>query len=93
MNSNNTNPFIYLKGVNQKSLESLIEFIYAGETVVKTENVDDLVAIGNELKILGIMEMEVKDGKSPMRDTSEAPLNLTKREQEFNDKDINPMVK
>ena len=45
MNSNNTNPFIYLKGVNQKSLESLIEFIYAGETVVKTENVDDLVAI------------------------------------------------
>ena len=64
MNSDNTNPFIYLKGVNQESLQSLLEFIYAGETVVKTENVDDLVAIGNELKILGIMEMEVNDGKS-----------------------------
>ena len=63
MNSDNTNPFIYLKGVNQESLQSLLEFIYAGETVVKTENVDDLVAIGNELKILGIMELEVKDGK------------------------------
>ena len=97
VNSNNTNPFIYLKGVNQKSLQSLLEFIYAGETVVKTENVDDLVAIGNELKILGIMEMEVKDGKTLMEDkeksdTSESPLNLTKRvkfEQQFNDKNIN----
>ena len=98
VNSNNTNPFIYLKGVNQKSLLSLLEFIYAGEAVVKTENVDDLVAIGNELKILGIMEMEVKDGKTLMEDTekidtSEAPLNLTKGfkyEQEFDDKIINP---
>ena len=98
VNSNNTNPFIYLKGVNQKSLQSLLEFMYTGETVVKTENVDDLIAIGNELKILGIMEMEVKDGKTLMEDTekidtSEAPLNLTKGlkcEQEFDDKVINP---
>ena len=96
MTSNNTNPFIYLKGVNQESLQSLLEFIYAGETVVNTENVDDLVAIGSELKILGIMEMEVKDGKTPIEETekpdtslvSEAPLNLTKRvkcDQESND--------
>ena len=97
MNSNNTNPFFYLKGVNQESLQSLLEFIYEGETVVKIEKVDDLVAIGNELKILGIMEMEVKDGRSPMEDiekpdTSEAPLNLTKSvkcEQEFIDTDMN----
>ena len=96
MSSNNTNPFIYLKGVNQESLQSLLEFIYAGETVVNTENVDDLVAIGSELKILGIMEMEVKEGKTAMEDTekpdaSEAPLNLTKRvkcDQESNDEDI-----
>ena len=97
MNSNNTNPFFYLKGVNQESLQSLLEFIYEGETVVKIEKVDDLVAKGNELKILGIMEMEVKDGRSPMEDiekpdTSEAPLNLTKSvkcEQEFIDTDMN----
>ena len=97
MNSNNTSPFFYLKGVNQENLQSLLEFIYEGETVVKTEKVDDLVAIGNDLKILGIMEMEVKDGKSSMEDiekpdTFEAPLNLTKSvkcEQKFIDTDIN----
>ena len=83
MNSNNLKPFIYLRGVKQEILQSLLNFIYVGETVVKTETVDDLVAIGHELKIIGIMEMEVQDGSTRMEETEESenletPLNLSR---------------
>ena len=83
MASNNPNPFIYLRGVKEEILLCLLNFIYIGETTVKTENVDDLVIIGNELKITGIMEMEVQDGTSRLEETEksdklETPLNLTK---------------
>ena len=83
MNSNNPKPFIYLRGVKQEILQSLLNFIYVGETVVKTETVDDLVAIGHELKIIGIMEMEVQDGSTRMEETEESenmekPLNLSR---------------
>ena len=83
MNSNNPKPFIYLRGVKQEILLSLLNFIYVGETVVKTETVDDLVAIGHELKIIGIMEMEVQDGSTRMEETEESknletPLNLSR---------------
>ena len=59
MNSSNSNPFIYLRGVSQENLQALVKFIYIGETAIKTENVEDLLAIGNELKVLGLMGMEV----------------------------------
>ena len=96
MASSNQNPFIYLRGVKQETLKSLLNFIYVGETIVKTENVDDLVLIGNELKITGIMEMEVQDGTSRIEETEESdkletPLNLTKEmkyEQDSNEAGI-----
>ena len=59
MNSSTSNPFIYLRGVNQENLQALIKFIYIGETAVKTESMDDLLAIGNELKVFGLTGMEV----------------------------------
>ena len=63
MNSSTSNPFLYLRGVSQENLQALVKFIYIGETAVKTENVEDLLAIGNELKVLGLMGMEVDTKK------------------------------
>mgnify|MGYP001332237583 FL=1 len=59
LNSSTSNPFIYLRGVSQENLQALVKFIYIGETAIKTENVEDLLEIGNELKVLGLMGMEV----------------------------------
>ena len=58
MASNNPNPFIYLRGVNQETLQSLLSFIYVGETTVTSENMDNLVQVGHDLKIVGLAEME-----------------------------------
>ena len=96
VNSDNPKPFIYLRGVKQEILQSLLNFIYVGETTVETENVDDLVAIGNDLKVMGMMEMEVQDGTTRMEEIEgsqnlETPLNLTKDmkcEQDTDNKDL-----
>ena len=55
-NSKHQNPFIYLKSVSQENLYSLLHFIYAGEATVQTDNLETLVEIGNELKVIGLME-------------------------------------
>ena len=54
--SKHANPYIYLKGVSKETLETLIKFIYVGEATARTDNLENLVDAGNELKVLGIME-------------------------------------
>ena len=63
-NSKHQNPFIYLKGVSKETLESMLQFIYAGEATVKSENLERLVEIGNELKVIGLMEDEVYNNEN-----------------------------
>ena len=88
MSSNNPNPFIYLRGVNQENLQSLLRFIYVGETTVETENMDDLVALGNELKIVGLMEMEVDTKKeSNGSKTPQVTPNTRKKRKVKKDRD------
>ena len=54
--SKHVNPYIYLKGVSKETLETMIKFIYVGEATARTDNLENLVEAGNELKIFGIME-------------------------------------
>ena len=42
-NSKHQNPFIYLKGLSKETLESMLQFIYAGEATVLTENLERLI--------------------------------------------------
>ena len=58
-NSKHQNPFIYLKGLSKETLESMLQFIYAGEATVLSENMEKLVEVGNELQIIGLMEIEL----------------------------------
>ena len=61
--SRNLNPYIYLKGVSQESLEALLKFIYNGEATARSENLENLVDVGNELQIEGLMEEKSKRQK------------------------------
>ena len=58
-NSKHQNPFIYLKGVSKETLDSMLMFIYAGEATVLTENLEILIEVGNELRVIGLMEDEI----------------------------------
>ena len=58
-NSKHQNPFIYLKGVSKDTLDSMLKFIYAGEATVLTENLERLIEVGNDLRVIGLMEDEI----------------------------------
>ena len=58
-NSKHPNLFIFLKGVNKETLDSMLQFIYAGEATVQSDNLERLVEVGNELKVIGLMEEDV----------------------------------
>ena len=67
--SKHANPYIYLKGISKETLQELLEFIYIGETTINSENVENLVEVGKELQIVGIMEKpsKTKKGKPPRK--------------------------
>ena len=55
-NNSAANLVLYLKGVSSKDLESILEFIYCGETNINKVDLDSFLDVAKELKIEGLME-------------------------------------
>ena len=87
-NSKHQNPYIYLKGVKFEDLESLIDFIYTGETQVKSENIKRFLETADELKIAGLMaDTSSDDGMSepePVKFKNENNKNSKKKKPKKN---------
>ena len=60
-NLKHQNIFIFLKGVDKETLDSMLQFIYAGEATVPSESLERMVEVGNELKVIGLMEEDVNN--------------------------------
>ena len=64
LNRNQHNhPLLYLRGTKKKDVESLLEFIYSGQTEVLQEELEDFMTLANSLKVKGLIDEEddVKD--------------------------------
>ena len=50
-----TNPslLIYLKGISNNHMESILSYVYQGEVTIEKENIDDFLSVAEELKIKG----------------------------------------
>eukprot|EP00092_Neocalanus_flemingeri_P061187 GFUD01073516.1.p1 GENE.GFUD01073516.1~~GFUD01073516.1.p1 ORF type:complete len:249 (+),score=58.57 GFUD01073516.1:92-838(+) len=51
-------PLIYLKGIKRSDLESIINFIYMGETEIGREDLERFMTSAKELEIQGLIEDE-----------------------------------
>ena len=61
-------PLIFLSGVAARDLQSILDFIYSGETEVAEKDLQSLLETAKNLKIKGLSESKVEkeeDGKSP----------------------------
>ena len=83
-NSKHQNLFIFLKGVSKETLDSILQFVYIGETTVQSENLERLVEVANELKVIGLMEEDLNNdflknnkGKKKVRN-----VHVTKEKQD-----------
>ena len=47
-------PMIYMRGMQAKDLEALVDFIYLGEANILQENLGSFLAIAEELKLKGL---------------------------------------
>ena len=47
-------PLLYLRGTNKKDMQSLLTFIYSGETQVPEEEFNDFMALATSLQIKGL---------------------------------------
>jgi len=50
------NPLIYLLGIRFSSLVNLLDFMYQGEIKIPQEEINDLLHLGRDLKVVGLYE-------------------------------------
>ena len=68
--NNHTHPLIYMRGMKSEDLVSVVDFLYYGETNVNEENLNDFLAIAEELKLKGLgASQEMVDEKNPKEKT------------------------
>ena len=89
--SKHTHPMIYLRGLKNATLTSLLDFIYNGEAYINQENVDNFLTIGQDLQLLGLSQKVTNNPIfSPEIQTCSTPKNLKKisgQREEKNQKD------
>ena len=56
-NTNQYNPLVYMRGVPAKDLVSIVDFIYHGEVSILQEDLNNFLALGEELQLKGITGM------------------------------------
>ena len=64
-----SHPLLYLKGVSNKSLVSILDFIYHGEVNINTEDLEHFITLGKDLQIKGLQdefENSVETNKPPI---------------------------
>ena len=47
-------PYIYMRGIERLDLESIISFLYNGETYVEEESLDRFLGLAEELQVKGL---------------------------------------
>ena len=47
-------PLLYLRGTTKKDMQSLLDFIYSGETQILQEELEDFMALANSLEVKGL---------------------------------------
>ena len=60
-NNKHPQPLIYLKGMKAETLESVIDFLYRGEVNIYQQDLNDFLAVADELKFKGLTGQKPKD--------------------------------
>ena len=55
-NNQSHNILIYLKDINHKALERVVEFIYMGRCEIEQTDLNDFLTTGKSLKVIGLLE-------------------------------------
>ena len=51
-------PLIYMKGIKSENLLAMVDFFYRGEANVSQENLEDFLALADEMRLKGLSRLE-----------------------------------
>ena len=71
LKNSNAKPLIYLRGMNDNILESLLKYIYLGEVQIKYESIKEFMTAARDLKIRELCEEDIADLDDGSRDKRE----------------------
>ena len=57
-NNTRSNPMIYMRGINTRDLDSIVDFMYYGEANIDQDNVEAFLALADELQLQGLSGTE-----------------------------------
>merc|ERR1719300_1991502 len=56
LQSDNEHPFIYLRGINARDMQAILQFIYLGEATFHYDRMNELLQVGKDLGIKELRE-------------------------------------
>ena len=68
-------PMIYMRGVQAKDLEALVDFIYLGEANILQENLGSFLAIAEELKLKGLSGLNAEQSFPAIQEPTKIDFN------------------
>ena len=75
-NSNNTNPVIYLRGIQHSEMESIMQFIYLGEARFNEERISEFLQVSKNLEIKNLSaDIEIDDQSNSNEERNENEIN------------------
>ena len=81
IDSSNTNPFIYLRGIQQSEMESIMQFIYLGEAKFDEERMNEFLKVSKNLEIKDLSTVtELNDQIDSNEESSEHEDNVAEVE-------------
>ena len=81
-NSHN-HPLLYIKGSTKKIMQSLLNFIYSGETHIIQEELPEFMALAHSLKVMGLVEEEHEINDETISDLKEKMKRKECLEEEY----------
>merc|ERR1712129_57440 len=63
LKNKHVNPLIYMRGMKMDDLVAIMDFLYYGETSVYEENIDNFLALAEELKLKGLSKRSRNEPK------------------------------
>ena len=76
-----SHPMIYMRGMKAKDMTAIVDFIYRGEANIYQEDLDDFLALAEDLKLKGLTEINDKPIDNPKECIQ--PAQITKPMKEF----------
>ena len=70
-------PLIFMKGVTSTIMSAVVDFLYLGEVNILQENLDDFLALAEDLKLKGLRKRNHFDDGSKVRSPTSDPKSRT----------------